>query len=357
MIDPESKYFKGAPRSHTHVHKCESDRHENNNLFPPFSSSSQAASAAGVPPSRGRSRTSRASLCDRRMTLIVDDTVDVWANDLANLCVTRRFVGDQLDDGLMLLSYRLSTAHRNFYKEAPEEGYSFNAPKNSPRYPPSAFTTLADARGQLLVGCTICLTGVVNNLSAEDSLDDVPLAILIKLYGGELTTSIDAATHLVAKRKDGWQSSPKIRKGLKRLQVRTHGTQNTTPPHTTLPSPSTHCTLLLAGRCPPHCLPPAKCYYYGARANRARRRIRGSARIKPQVIMLRERFGEVSGAFRHTHRELRFEGDKHISKGPPESIYAPLAVYVNSPSRLESRRDETLAAIFGAVFSGFRSQL
>ena len=59
VIDPESKYFKGAPRSHTHVHKCESDRHENNNLFPPFSSSSQAASAAGVPPSRGRSRTSR----------------------------------------------------------------------------------------------------------------------------------------------------------------------------------------------------------------------------------------------------------------------------------------------------------
>ena len=230
------------------------------------------------------------SLCDRRMTLIVDDTVDVWANDLANLCVTRRFVGDQLDDGLMLLSYQLSTAHRNFYKEAPEEGYSFNAPKNSPRYPPSAFTTLADARGQLLVGCTICLTGVVNNLSAEDSLDDVPLAILIKLYGGELTTSIDAATHLVAKRKDGWQSSPKIRKGLKRLQVRTRGSQNTTPPHTTLPSPSTHCTLLLAGRCPPHCLPRAKCYYYGARANRARRRIRRSARIKPQVIMLRERF-------------------------------------------------------------------
>lgn len=190
------------------------------------------------------------------MTLIVDDTVDVWANDLANLCVTRRFVGDQLDDGLMLLSYQLSTAHRNFYKDAPEEGYSFNAPKNSPRYPPSAFTTLADARGQLLVGCTICLTGVVNNLSAEDSLDDVPLAILIKLYGGELTTSIDAATHLVAKRKDGWQSSPKIRKGLKRLQVRTRGSQkHDTTTHTPFPL---HTLYTFVGRPLPPTLPAAR---------------------------------------------------------------------------------------------------
>ena len=70
-----------------------------------------------------------------------------------------------------------------------------------------------------------------------------------------------------------------------------------------------------------------------------------------------ERFLEPSAC---THRELRFEGDKHISKGPPESIYAPpLAVYVNSPSRLESRRDETLrmSRFLGVSFAAVTDQI
>ena len=57
---------------------------------------------------------------------------------------------------------------------------------------------------------------------------------------------------------------------------------------------------------------------------------------------------------------MRFEGDKHISKGPPESIYAPpLAVYVNSPSRLESRRDETLrmSRFLGVSFAAVTDQI
>ena len=168
------------------------------------------------------------------MCLIVDDTVDVWANDLANLCITRRFVGDQLDDGLQLLSWQLETAHRAFYADSPSEGYSFRA-ANAPRAPPSVFSVLADARGQLLAGCTIALTGVVNGLGHEDGLEQVPLAVLIRLYGGTLTTSLDTATHLVARRKDGWQNSPKIRKALARLQAR-----DTPPAPPTHACPATH---------------------------------------------------------------------------------------------------------------------
>ena len=155
------------------------------------------------------------------MALIVDDTVDVWANDLANFCPTRRFVGDPLDDGLQLLSWQLATAHRMFYADAPPEGYSLAAAlAGTPRAPPSVFSVLADARGQLLAGSTIALTGVVNGLGHEDGLEQVPLGVLIQLFGGQLTTSLDGATHLVARRKDGWRDSPKIRKALRRLQAR-----------------------------------------------------------------------------------------------------------------------------------------
>ena len=168
--------------------------------------------------------------CERRMALIVDDTVDVWPYDLSNLCITRRFVGDQLDDGLQLLSWQLSEAHRAFYAAAPAEGYSLVADAAvaaadpdaapSPRAPPSIYSVLADARGQLLRGCVIALTGVVNGLGHEDGLEALPLGVLIRLYGGETTTSLDAATHLVARRKDGWQNSPKIKRALARLQAR-----------------------------------------------------------------------------------------------------------------------------------------
>ena len=58
VIDPESKYFKGAPRSHTLYTNARAIGTKIT-IFSPFFSSSQAASAAGVPPSRGRSRTSR----------------------------------------------------------------------------------------------------------------------------------------------------------------------------------------------------------------------------------------------------------------------------------------------------------
>ena len=66
------------------------------------------------------------ALCDKRMTLIVDDTIDVWHADLPNLCLTRRFIGDMKDDGLMLLASQLLQLHRTFYAASslPEEGFS-----------------------------------------------------------------------------------------------------------------------------------------------------------------------------------------------------------------------------------------
>ena len=45
------------------------------------------------------------------MALIVDDSPDVWLRDLRNLCLTRRFVGDQSDDGLQLLCSPVSYTH------------------------------------------------------------------------------------------------------------------------------------------------------------------------------------------------------------------------------------------------------
>ena len=168
------------------------------------------------------------------MAIIVDDTVDVWTNDLANLCVTRRFVGDQLDDGLQLLSWQLDTAHRAFFASAPSEGYSLDpAALDTPRAPPSVFSVLADTRGQILAGCTIALTGVVNGLGHEEGLENVPLGVLIRLYGGQTTMHVEQATHLVARRKDGWKASPKIRRALARLQARSIA-------HCRAPCPNTH---------------------------------------------------------------------------------------------------------------------
>jgi len=46
----------------------------------------------------------------------------------------------------------------------------------------------------------------------------LPLSSLIRLYGGATTLSIESATHLVARHKEGWQQSPKIRRGLARVQ-------------------------------------------------------------------------------------------------------------------------------------------
>jgi len=164
-------------------------------------------------------KTLKRAVCERRMTLVVDDSIDVWADDLSNLCLTRRFVGDKLDDGLQMLSGQLSSLHRAYFASAPSEGWSFEAAASgTPRAAPSVQSVLYEQRGKLLAGCTIALTGVVTD-QREDSLEQQPLCILIKQYGGELTLSVDAATHLVARRKEGWQKSPKINRALQRQQA------------------------------------------------------------------------------------------------------------------------------------------
>ena len=154
------------------------------------------------------------------MALIVDDSVDVWGGDLGNLCLTRRFVGDKSDDGLQLLGGQLMQVHSQFFKGAPSEGYSLEAPSGSPRCPPNVFSVLSGSRGDVFRGCRIALTGIVSDLSEETlAVEGVPLAGLIQLYGGELCLSVDQATHLVARRKEGWKSSPKVKKALNRIKV------------------------------------------------------------------------------------------------------------------------------------------
>eukprot|EP00900_Chrysochromulina_parva_P008121 jgi/Chrpa1/1730/Chrysochromulina_OHIO_Genome00002146-RA len=184
VIDPERQYFRGG--------MC---------CWRP-TESRQSKSLARV-------------LTEKRMTLVVDDSIDVWAEDLPNLCLTRRFVGDKLDDGLQLLSWQLKLAHRAFYQDVPPEGYSYEA--TMARAPPSLPNVLRETRGTLLSGCTIALTGVVSD-QREEHAEVQPLCVLIRLYGGEYTLNVDAATHLVARRKDGWQRSPKISRALNRIQ-------------------------------------------------------------------------------------------------------------------------------------------
>ena len=164
-------------------------------------------------------------MADPRMTLIVDDSIDVWSDDLRNLCLTRRFVGDKLDDGLQLLSWQLDTAYRAFYEDAPAGGCYTHweaSPASAGAPPPCVPRTMMDVvrgqRGHLLSGCVIALTGVIADQS-EVPLERQPLVVLIRTYGGEVTPNVDAATHLVARRKDGWHKSPKINRALGRVQV------------------------------------------------------------------------------------------------------------------------------------------
>lgn len=153
-------------------------------------------------------------LCDKRMALIVDDTVDVWQDDLANLCLIRRFIGDPKDDGLMRLAWQLQLVHRTYFAEAGQ--FNLDAPESAP---PDVRGVLRQIRGGLLEGCTIALTGVAQ--VDQDTVDSHPLCALVRLYGAQLTLSVEAATHLVARKKDGWQSSSKIRKALQRQQAET----------------------------------------------------------------------------------------------------------------------------------------
>ena len=242
VIDPESKYFRGAGITAKKI--------ETTPIFRPcvvctcacghtccgsvfyyfaclvlwlgvYARSLVAGGACCWRPTESRQHKSLARVvCDKRMALIVDDSVDVWGGDLGNLCLTRRFVGDKSDDGLQLLGGQLMQVHSQFFKGAPSEGYSLEAPSGSPRCPPNVFSVLSGSRGDVFRGCRIALTGIVSDLSEETlAVEGVPLAGLIQLYGGELCLSVDQATHLVARRKEGWKSSPKVKKALNRIKV------------------------------------------------------------------------------------------------------------------------------------------
>lgn len=171
-------------------------------------------------PSESRTlKTLNRVLCEPRMALIIDDSIDVWQQDLPNLCFTRRFVGDEDDEGLQLLSWQLATAHKAFFEGAPSDGFSYSsAAQGSPRAARSMRDVLSDQRGSVLAGCRIALTGIVADLN-EEKLEsgDVPLGTLLQLYGGSIVLDVKDATHLVARKKDGWRTSAKIKKGLQRI--------------------------------------------------------------------------------------------------------------------------------------------
>ena len=165
--------------------------------------------------------------CDKNMSVIIDDTIDVWRDSLPNLLLTRRFVGDPMDDGLQLLCHWLVQLHAGYYAALRPDGTpTLTTPE-----------VLTDLRGNLLEGCVIAFTGLVADQSQE-VLANQPLCALVRLYGAEVTLDVDDATHLVARKKEGWKSATKIRRALQRQEVQPPPPRPPRPPPPCLTLPS-----------------------------------------------------------------------------------------------------------------------
>lgn len=155
------------------------------------------------------------TLTERRMTLIVDDTIDVWSEDLGSLCLTRRFVGDKMDDGLQLLASQLRSMHEAFYAGPGVPKLSAHLATNGHPAGADVRDNMHEMRGGLLEGCAVAFTGVVSDMPDEDFIKQ-PLCVLVRHYGGTIALTVDEATHLVARKKDGWKQSSKIRRAAQR---------------------------------------------------------------------------------------------------------------------------------------------
>eukprot|EP00316_Scyphosphaera_apsteinii_P008842 CAMPEP_0119345020 /NCGR_PEP_ID=MMETSP1333-20130426/107270_1 /TAXON_ID=418940 /ORGANISM="Scyphosphaera apsteinii, Strain RCC1455" /LENGTH=461 /DNA_ID=CAMNT_0007357473 /DNA_START=48 /DNA_END=1433 /DNA_ORIENTATION=- len=154
-------------------------------------------------------------VCSKSMALIADDSAEVWGNDLENLCLVRRFVGDAADTGLQQLSSQLQRVHAQFYSDT---AAAANWNLDDPEYPHSDVRhILARMRGTELSGCRIALTGLFGE-QTEEIFGQQPLCMLLRLYGGTVCTSVDEASHLVARQKSGWRQSFKIRRAAQRCK-------------------------------------------------------------------------------------------------------------------------------------------
>ena len=172
------------------------------------------------------------------MAVVVDDSIDVWRDWLPNLCLTRRFVGDPMDDGLMLLCSQLTDLHTAFY--------AARGAASAPTVP----AVLSELRGKLLEGCVVAFTGLVADQS-EELLKVQPLCVLVRQYGAVVTLDVEDATHLVARKKEGWKSASKIRRALQRQEAR--GRRRPLPPLAPRPWPPPLLTPLPQRRpCQPH---------------------------------------------------------------------------------------------------------
>jgi len=164
--------------------------------------------------SRQRKTLSR-PMCDPRMSVIIDDSFDVWSDDLANVVPTRRFTGNMQDEGLRLLQSQLEVLHTKYFTQ-------FNVARpqdiSSPESIPDIRSTLSSLRGRVLEGCNIAVTGIISD-QTEQTLETQPLCMLVRMYGGSVTLSVDACTHLVARKKEGWQRSTKLKRAIQRQEA------------------------------------------------------------------------------------------------------------------------------------------
>lgn len=149
------------------------------------------------------------------MAVIVDDTPDVWHADLQNLCLVRRFQGDAADDGLMQLSSQLQSLYSRFYAAGSPAQPATDWSLDDPLFrPPDIRSLLAGMRSSALSGCRLAFTGVLPN--PTEDMSKIALCVLVTLCGGEVSASVETATHLVARQTAGWEQSGKIRQAAQR---------------------------------------------------------------------------------------------------------------------------------------------
>ena len=134
-------------------------------------------------------------VCDRSMALVVDDMMDYWTEDMPNFILTRRFVGDHADDGLMLLYGQLNRPRGLKVPPPPPPTSRRRCRACSPRCAAPSSAAADRVRGVVLdqteetLVCSRCATR--------------------PLFGGDVTLDVDRATHLVARQKEGGAAPPK----------------------------------------------------------------------------------------------------------------------------------------------------
>lgn len=126
----------------------------------------------------------------REMSLVVDDTAEVWSHDWRSLLPVPRWTGEPTDDALLHVAEHVRRVHARVY------GATAAA---APVAPPDARDVLAAVRPQFLAGCVFSFSGLFPRGTA---LDEHVVCRLVRACGGEVEDELSArTTHLIFRRE------------------------------------------------------------------------------------------------------------------------------------------------------------